>query len=264
MWPLHGVQPPGPWNTTYAPFQATLAVPPGTAIAAALGGDPGPRDFVRSHATLHRLFYASRVWDAMRKPGPIPNSAEVRGLLMSLVAGRAPPGVAPAPEPTAASSARLGTALHNFVVRQGATLSLRDAVSVRPAAAGAGVVVPPSVARTVAAASAARFALGSPDRLTADMVASAGAPAPAAGPSRAPPQGGSGGGAGAPAQAGAPGAAGTRRQLLRYATEAVQWAVQMTTARNRGEEVEDLTHFAATCAEWMRLLTRSLSRDSLD
>jgi len=38
----------------------------------------------------------------------------------------------------------------------------------------------------------------------------------------------------------------------------------MTTARNRGEEVEDLTHFAATCAEWMLLLTRSLSRDSLD
>ncbi len=41
----------------------------------------------------------------------------------------------------------------------------------------------------------------------------------------------------------------------------------MTTTRPGGDQseaVKDLTHFAANCAEWMRLLTRSLARAGLE
>jgi len=256
-WPRIG---DGPLTTAFAPAEAPLALPAAGATADALGAAPLPAQyFVRSHETVYRLYYAALLWDDLRRAGPISDPATARGWLVRLVVGRPPAGFMPGHGLTGASRSLAASALHAAIVRDGiTTLTLHDAISVRPTT-GAGILVPVAAPRVLRDADYASYRPG-----PADAAAPADPP-PAGGPPLRrrrgrPPAGALDADAGALAPPAA--SASPRRMLRRLAGDATSLAEDMSTAAD-AELPAQLAAFADLCAEWMRLLSQSLSPASL-
>ena len=227
-------------------------------MANAVGTEAVHWQFVRSHATLYRLFHAGRIWTTIRALGPVPKPASMRGWLTRMICGVPPPGFFRAHTSVGSALDNVARHLLDAVTRLGLDdMSLGDALGVHPVNFGHGLIPmfdprdpdgptvfvrPPWAGRVEASRAAA--AAADDDAWSGDSQSS-----PTSSDARrqqrlwalstddAPPL-------------------PPLEHLLAVAQEAVLFADTSPTLERR---VDDLVRFATAASEWMATVTAAIS-----